>query len=185
MSSEVGPGTVDNRAQRFESIVAAVLDPLQRYVHRRAPRALVEDTIADALLVLWRRLDDVPAEAPIPWALGVARGCLANRLRAHRRQDNLLRRLELEPLVVPDAGPAEPDDEVRRGLQVLSAADRELLQLWAWESLEPREIAVVLGTTPNAAAIRLHRAKRRLRRVIESGKSDGTAGHERVEHEER
>jgi RNA polymerase sigma-70 factor (ECF subfamily) len=50
----------------------------------------------------------------------------------------------------------------------LSAADAEVLRLWAWEELAPREIALVLGITPNAASIRLHRAKARLRARLEA-----------------
>ena len=38
--------------------------------------------------------------------------------------------------------------------------------LWAWEELAPREIALVLGVTPNAVSIRLHRAKGRLRELL-------------------
>ncbi|MGA8246093.1 MAG: sigma factor-like helix-turn-helix DNA-binding protein, partial [Nocardioides sp.] len=54
----------------------------------------------------------------------------------------------------------------------------ELLRLWAWEQLTPSEIATVLGTTPNAVGIRLHRAKERLR--AELRKADGADGHEDV-----
>jgi RNA polymerase sigma-70 factor (ECF subfamily) len=55
----------------------------------------------------------------------------------------------------------------------LDEADRELLRLWAWEQLEPREIAVVLDTTPNAVSLRLSRAKKKVARSIE--RQNGTA----------
>jgi RNA polymerase sigma-70 factor (ECF subfamily) len=51
-----------------------------------------------------------------------------------------------------------------------------VLRLWAWEQLAPREIAVVLGVTPNAASIRLHRATRRLRERLGAGKERGGGG---------
>lgn len=38
---------------------------------------------------------------------------------------------------------------------------QELLRLVAWEGLRHAEIAAVLGITPNAVAIRLHRARHR------------------------
>ena len=59
----------------------------------------------------------------------------------------------------------------------LRPADRELLRLWAWEQLAPREIAVVLGITPNAASIRLHRATRKLRDRLQERKDGGPDGH--------
>ncbi|HWT23737.1 MAG TPA: sigma-70 family RNA polymerase sigma factor, partial [Solirubrobacteraceae bacterium] len=57
----------------------------------------------------------------------------------------------------------------------LGDKDREVLRLWAWEQLAPREIAVVLGITPNAASVRLHRATKRLRDSL--GKTRAPAGH--------
>ena len=67
----------------------------------------------------------------------------------------------------------------------LPEADAEVLRLWAWEELAPREIGVALGISPNAASIRLHRAKSRLRgRLVadrptstERGKTDLAPGH--------
>ena len=53
----------------------------------------------------------------------------------------------------------------------LSADDRELLRLTAWEQLTRDEIATVLGCSANAVAIRLHRARRRLERLLAPGTS--------------
>lgn len=38
-----------------------------------------------------------------------------------------------------------------------------MLRLWAWEELAAAEIAQALGISTNAATIRLHRARERLR----------------------
>ncbi len=46
-------------------------------------------------------------------------------------------------------------------LASLSPADQEVLRLLAWEGLGNQGIAAVLGITPNAVAIRLHRARAR------------------------
>jgi DNA-directed RNA polymerase specialized sigma24 family protein len=46
-------------------------------------------------------------------------------------------------------------------LASLSPADQEVLRLVAWENLGNQGIAAVLGVTPNAVAIRLHRARAR------------------------
>ncbi len=45
--------------------------------------------------------------------------------------------------------------------------DREVLRLAAWEGLDPRAMGLVLGCSPNAAAIRLHRARRRLQEAMD------------------
>jgi DNA-directed RNA polymerase specialized sigma24 family protein len=57
--------------------------------------------------------------------------------------------------------PAGLDADVRAILDRLRDADRELLELSAWEELSPADLAVLLDITPNAAAIRLHRARKR------------------------
>jgi RNA polymerase sigma-70 factor, ECF subfamily len=48
----------------------------------------------------------------------------------------------------------------------LPSAEQELLRLVAWEGLSHREVAAVLGCSENAAAIRLHRARRHLEAVL-------------------
>jgi RNA polymerase sigma-70 factor (ECF subfamily) len=70
------------------------------------------------------------------------------------------------------------DAELHTALSELGDADRELLHLWAWEQLEPGEIATVLGLTTNAVSIRLHRAKKKLGENLESArKNEEVSGH--------
>lgn len=168
------------RRARYEALAGEVLDPLRRYLERRATSGTADDALSDALLVLWRRLDEVPAgEAALPWSYGVARWCLANAERSARRQRFLARRLaavdpppELLPHAGDDDGAADPEP-VRAALASLRPASAEVLRLWAWEELAPADIAVVLGVTPNAVSIRLHRAKKEL---AEQLRKDAAAG---------
>jgi RNA polymerase sigma-70 factor (ECF subfamily) len=157
------------RAERFETLLSDVHEPLVRYLRRRCTDH--DDVLSDTLVVLWRRLDDVPADAVLPWAYGVAAGCLRNAARSQRRHLRLVRRLALEPLA---PAPAE-DPALAEALAGLPAADQEVLRLWAWEGLPPREIAVALSITPNAASIRLHRATAKLRTAL-LGKDPAAAG---------
>jgi len=166
---------VSDRRRRFEDLFGEVYEPLQRYARRRTDPATADDVVADALLVLWRRLDEVPDGAALPWCYGVARRCLANRRRGVDRQTQLVDRLMGER---PSA-PTEADPVLHEALASLDADDREIVRLWAWEQLPPREIAVVLGISANAAAIRVHRAKSRLTTALVGKKRLG-AGHEQV-----
>jgi RNA polymerase sigma-70 factor (ECF subfamily) len=72
--------------------------------------------------------------------------------------------------------PDEPDDDLAAALAALRPDDAELLRLWAWEQLTPAEIAVVLDITSNAASIRLHRAREKLKEQLR--KVAAAAGHE-------
>lgn len=163
-----------DRETRFVALAREVGEPLRRYVVRRSAPDGVDDVLSETFLVLWRRLDDVPADDPLPWTYGVARRCLANAGRSRRRQLHLVERLRAEP--VPATEPADDGADVRRALAQLGDLDREVVMLWAWEALPPREIAVVTGLTPNAVSIRLHRAKARLADVLR--KDPGAAGQE-------
>jgi RNA polymerase sigma-70 factor (ECF subfamily) len=51
----------------------------------------------------------------------------------------------------------------------LSAGEREVLELVAYDGLSPTEVASVLDVTPNAARLRLSRARRHLRLLLEPG----------------
>ena len=64
--------------------------------------------------------------------------------------------------------------EVHAALAGLAELDREVVLLWAWEGLAPREIAVVTGLSANAVSIRLHKAKKRLAESL--GKNDAATG---------
>jgi RNA polymerase sigma-70 factor (ECF subfamily) len=169
----------DARRARFEAIAPALVEPLRRFLARRTDAATADDVLADTLLVCWRRLDDVPDEA-LPWAYGVACNCLANAQRGARRQDRLAARIAVvDPPTGSTPGPGEGgDDDLADALAALRDDEAELLRLWAWEQLTASEIATVLAITPNAARIRLHRAKEKLKEELVRRKTEGPAGHE-------
>jgi len=169
------------RRQRFELVAAQVYEPLQRYLGRRATPDDAADALSEVLLTVWRRLDDVPTDFPLPWCYGVARRCLANQRRGAKRHLRLVERITSEASTSPSH---EIDDPVlEAALSELSEADQELLRLWAWEQLEPREIATVLQTTPNAVSLRLTRAKAKLESRL-TRQDSSTAGQKRDRHTE-
>lgn len=168
--------------QRFEALASEVYEPIQRYVRRRVDPDAVDDVVSETMLTLWRRLNEVPATARLPWAYGVARRHVSNHRRAGRRHLRLVQRAEGEPRPVRDAD--HPlDAELHTALSGLGDSDRELLHLWAWEQLEPAEIGIALGLTSSAVSIRLHRAKKKLGENLEiARKNESVSGHS---HRER
>ena len=168
---------VDVRRERFERIAPAVIDAVRRYLARRTDSATADDVLSETLLICWRRLDEMPGEH-LPWAYGVARNCLANADRGRRRQARLAARVALlDPPPEAVAETASPGPDLTAALAAMRPEDAELLRLWAWEDLTPTQIAVVLGVSANAATIRLHRAKQRLRKVVDrAGHEESTEG---------
>ena len=185
----------DRRAEReaFRALVAEVADPVRRYLWRRTDEATADEVLGETLVVLWRRADDVPEER-IAWSIGIARKLLGNAQRGARRRDGLVQRiLSLDPpaQAAPDAAAGDDHDDhddhdrdaaVRRALARLRPGEAELLRLWVWEDLEPRQIAAVLGITANAASVRLHRAKRRFAELL--GKDAPVPGQDAVKEGE-
>lgn len=163
---------MDERAERFDAVVRASVDPLRRFLARRTDAETADDVLADTYLVAWRRFEDIPDE-PLPWLYGVARNCLANAERGVRRRARLAARLAEEPATAPGSDDASA---VLEALATLPEADRELIRLWAWEGLGPADIATVLATTPNAVSVRLTRARHKLRDRLR--KTSAVAGHE-------
>lgn len=154
------------RTSAFEALAREVHAPLYRYAWRRVGDA-ADDVVAETLFVAWRRFDEIPADAALAWCYGVARRCIANAERGRSRRLRLVDRIGSQPRQGDDqvASP-DADAAVHDALGRLDEGDRELLRLWAWEGLEARDIAVVTGITANAASIRLHRARRRLRDLL-------------------
>lgn len=163
------------RRERFEAVAREVWHPLERYLRRRAAPDDVDDLLSEVLLVVWRRLDDVPAMEPLPWCYGVAARCLANARRGTERHLRLVRRLRDEPKAPPPAD----DPRLAEALPRLTGTDQEVLRLWAWEGLEAKDIATVLQLTPNAAAARLSRAKKSLKSEL-ARHDRRSAGQEQV-----
>ena len=171
----------DSRRAAFEAVASEVYEPLQRYLRRRCQPDDVDDDFNDVLLVLWRRIDDLPGGNPLPWCYGIARRCLANHRRGDGRRLRLVRHMRSAASTEPEGlWVNEADVELHEALDQLSDLDREVIRLWAWERLEPREIAEVLDSTSNAISVRLNRARRQLHDQL-ARKDRVVAGHKRSE----
>jgi RNA polymerase sigma factor (sigma-70 family) len=158
--------------QRFERCFRDNYAAILAFAIRRMPdRETAEDAAAETFTVAWRRRDLIPAE-PLPWLYGIALRVIANQRRSTRRRRRLGDRLERETT----AQPAAPEpiealqnrDAFSRAFARLNESEREVLRLIAWDGLETREAASVLGCSPTAFRVRLHRARRRLAKHLEA-----------------
>jgi RNA polymerase sigma-70 factor, ECF subfamily len=161
---EARPPSVDG-ASRIAGLVSAYERRVLAYALRRTiTEADAEDAAAETFAIAWRKIDVVPVDA-LPWLLAVARRVLANQHRSGRRRTWLIEKLARHagPALEPPAFDAPKDSPAIAALARLRDDDRELLRLVAWEELDQQTIAAMFGITPNAVAIRLHRARRRFR----------------------
>ncbi len=122
----------------------------------------MDDAAAEVFVALWRRLDEVRDGHERPWLLAVCRRVVANQRRSAGRREALAERIAAQPDPGRDAVVAD-DPHVAGALAALRESDREVLLLAVWDELPTGEIARVLGISAGAAAVRLHRARRRFR----------------------
>jgi RNA polymerase sigma-70 factor, ECF subfamily len=169
------------RRARFEQVAREVWTPLHAYVARRASRPDVDDIVNETLTTVWRRLDDLPADATLPWVYAVARRTLSNHRRSERRRtglfDRVVHRTRPADLATTSGVETDGDPDLTWALAQLPDDDVELARLWAWEQLEPREIGLVLGISANTASARLSRLRRRLQQLLETRHDPVGAGH--------
>ncbi|WP_299052840.1 sigma-70 family RNA polymerase sigma factor [uncultured Nocardioides sp.] len=168
------PSTPESRETRFRAVFAATYPDLLRFAQRRVHPSHAEDVVADAFLVAWRRLDDVPVDVADarPWLFGVVRATLLNARRGDRRRDALATRIgDGVPLGASDdaevAAEVAARLDLQRGWARLDPAEQEVIALSVWDGLTSAQAASVLGCTATAYRLRLSRARRALRRHLD------------------
>ena len=165
------PGEPD-REQQFRTLYAAVYPDLLRFVRRRADADRAEDIVADTFLVVWRRVGEVPSSAgdARAWIFGISRNILLNNGRGERRSGALgLRLADAADLLVStaDIDLATRRIDIARAWRMLSETHQETLGLAVFEDLSGPQAAAVLGVSPVAYRLRLSRARRALRLLLD------------------
>ncbi len=146
-----------------------------KYAVRRCGSAeQVGDLVAETFLIGLEAANRyVPVyETALPWLFGIERRVLAGQRRRWYLQK---REMSVHPVVVGDESEAivaaidaaRRRPELESALAQLSDSEREVFLLVAYDGLSPIEAAAVLGLSPNAARLRLSRARRRMRSHLE------------------
>ena len=143
---------------------------VHRYWSRRVGTAAADDLLGEvfvAAVAARLRVHAHPSGSALPWLYGIA----ANVVRSSRRKAVGRVPADTETFdwdAVDDRLDATARrTELRVALESLTAAERELLLLVAWEGLTPAEAGEVLGLTAVAARSRLHRARTRAQSALD------------------
>jgi RNA polymerase sigma-70 factor (ECF subfamily) len=130
-----------------------------RFFRRRED---VEDVAQETFLAAWRRLETYRARAPFEhWLTRICLHCCYARL-GRERPAAALDREPIAPAVAPEAA-----IDLERILAHLPARDRFVLLLLEGEGWSVAEIAARLGWSRVNVKVRAHRARRRLRAILE------------------
>ena len=167
----LGDAGENERRARFERLYVELHPAVSSYVLRRVPETVESgDIVAEVFTVVWRRMADLPA-APEDrlWVFGIARRCVSDATRSFTRRDRLYARIAGEGSREHSANAGGDPDvalTVRDAIAALPSGEAEALRLVAWDGLSHEDAARVLECSANAVAIRVHRARKRLERLL-------------------
>jgi RNA polymerase sigma factor (sigma-70 family) len=159
----------------FEAVFERHFDVVWRYACRRAGAQVADDVAAQTFVVAFdrrSRFRDGVCSAR-PWLLGTA----TNLLRRHRRTELSRLRAQAAAPIERSPGMDEAVDRATaatlapvaaRALAKLPRRDREILALLAWAELTYEQIAEALGIPVGTVRSRAHRARVRVRELLEA-----------------
>ncbi len=153
--------------ERFTRLYEDTSRDLLAFLMRRCATAEdAADCLAESYRIAWETRSRIPAGPQArPWLFGVARNIAR---QAHKTQT---RRTATTSALATAAErwytPSRPEDSaLAAALSELSPVDQEIITMIAADGLPPREIATILGLSPNAVRIRAHRAREKLRALL-------------------
>jgi RNA polymerase sigma factor (sigma-70 family) len=163
----------------LERFYRAHYDEVVRYLARRVTDPQdVADLVADTFLAAMGSAGsfDHCRGRTMPWLIGIAHNKVRHFQRQRHNHSRAVQRLVGRRLLDADdiADLEERIDAEARGararglVELLSAQQRELVELVDIEGLTPAEAAKVCGISAGSARIRLHRARAVLRKAFES-----------------
>ena len=169
-------------AERFTALFDSHFAPIHRFLYRRVGRDAADELAAETFAVAFRRRHSYdPARAGVrPWLFGIATNLVRHHVRGERRRLLAYARTGVDPVFQldmeavdsrVDAGALGP--RLALGLASLRAAERDVLLLYAWADLGYEEIAQALSIPIGTVRSRLHRARRRVRELLEAGGQSG------------
>lgn len=162
------------RRQKFDRLVAVYHADMFRYAAWLCrDRGIAEDVVQEALLRAWKSLDALRDDgAAKHWLLTIVR----------RENARYFERKRLDMVDVDDLSPAqealiaETEDEqlneVREAIYRLEDDYREPLVLQVLMGYTTTEIAELMGLKQGAILTRLHRARHKLKQVVEESAAE-------------
>ena len=159
-----------DRRQRFDQIVGVFHPDMYRYAAWLSrDKAIAEDVVQEALLRAWKSLDALRDDAAAkPWLLTIVR-----RENARYFERRRLETVDIDNLTASQAAllaeqPDEALDDMRTAIFALDDDYREPLVLQVLMGFSTNEIAEQMGLKQGAVLTRLHRARAKLKDVMEN-----------------
>lgn len=165
----------------------AVLRKLRSLAHVTPVRSDADDICHEVFERLLehgcRRLAELrQPESIVYWLTSVAQRQVIASVRRWTSRSKLYEAAQREPITVLEPGPDlaaianENAEQVRLGLERLPASDRLVLELYYLQGLQYSEIAQITGRKIGVISSQIHRAKRKLRELLECSADSSSCG---------
>jgi RNA polymerase sigma factor (sigma-70 family) len=163
--------------ERFAVLFDRHAPHIYRYLARRADRQVADDLVAETFLVAFAKRDryDLSYADARPWLYGIATNLVGQHRRDQARQYRITQAAAAaaEPAVPGHADRVAADVTAQAmrallegALAALSAGDRDVLLLIAWEQLTYQEVSRALGIPVGTVQSRMHRARAKVRQAL-------------------
>jgi RNA polymerase sigma-70 factor (ECF subfamily) len=159
--------TADDDSEQFSRLYEETCRDLFAFLLRRCRTAdAAADCLAESYRIAWEKRDHVPDGADArPWLFGVARNVMRREIAHDYRAAAASRELAAAAERV-SATVTPQNSAVADALAELSEVDQEIVTMLSFDGLAPREVASILGLSPNVVRVRAHRAREKLRTTL-------------------
>jgi RNA polymerase sigma-70 factor (ECF subfamily) len=152
--------------EEFSTAYRGFLPQISKYLVRRVPVSEIEDLASQIFEIAWKKRSEAPADFELAWLYRIAGYVVANYRRSEATKANFL--LALRP---PDSAPSAEDVAIgdlalSQAWAKLSPKEREVIALSSFEGLDNSSAAKVLEISVNAFALRLSKAKAKLKSLL-------------------
>ena len=173
--------------ERFAVLFDRHAPHIHRYLARRTDRQVADDLVAETFLAAFAKRDryDLGYADARPWLYGIATNLVGQHRRDQARQYRISQAAAAEPEVPGHADRVAADVTAQAtrplldaALAALSAGDRDVLLLIAYEQLTYQEVSRALDIPVGTVQSRLHRARTKVRQVLAG--TDAAATYEEL-----
>jgi RNA polymerase sigma-70 factor (ECF subfamily) len=169
------PGKVSREDdERFHRLYVETSQDLLAFLLRRCltPEDAA-DCLSETFRIVWEKRNRIPAgDDARPWLFGVARNVLRRERASTEREAEAAHELGLA--AQRSGAITSTNTTALAALASLAPLDQEIITMLAWDDLAPREVAVILGLSPNVVRVRAHRAREQLRNTLAAGVTEGS-----------
>jgi RNA polymerase sigma-70 factor (ECF subfamily) len=152
--------------EEFTSTYRQLLPQITNYLVRRVNPSDVEDLASRIFEIAWTKRSEAPKRFELPWLYRIAGFVVANHRRTETAKENFLVLFRPRDSAPSAEDIALSDLSLSEAWAKLTPAERQVISLSSFEGLDNADSARVLEISTNAFALRLSKAKAKLRGLL-------------------